>query len=115
VADGDTLCLGPGGRFAVEARFRVGDGPEALAATRALTGDSGAFWYFHPANLELLVKVLDACGPFGRFWVFAAGLTDVETELTVTDSVDGARRRYRRAAGTAFQPVLDTDAFATCP
>jgi hypothetical protein len=47
--------------------------------------------------------------------VFAAGLTDVETELTVTDTVAGGTRRYHNAAGTAFQPVQDTDAFATCP
>jgi hypothetical protein len=53
---------------------------------------------------------------FGRHWVFAAGLTDVETEIvTVTDTLDGASRRYLNAAGTAFQPVQDTDAFATCP
>ena len=27
----------------------------------ALTGDSGYFWFFNAANIELVVKVLDAC------------------------------------------------------
>jgi hypothetical protein len=64
----------------------------------------------------VLIKVLDACvSPFDRFWVFAAGLTNVEVSLTVTDTDSGERRHYRNLPGRAFIPIQDTDAFATCP
>ena len=36
-----------------------------------------------------MIKVLDACSFANRFWVFAGGLTDVETVLTVTDTRTG--------------------------
>ncbi len=35
-------------------------------------------WFFSLNDVELAVKVLDACEtPFESFWGFAAGLTDV--------------------------------------
>jgi len=46
--------------------------------------------------------------------VFAAGLTDVEVTLTVTDTVSGQVRKYRSTLGKPFLPVQDTAAFATC-
>ncbi len=81
-----------------------------------LTGDAGYFWFFSANNVEVVVKVLDACGlaPFHNFWVFAAGLTDVEVTLRVVDTVSGEVREYLNPQGTAFQPIQDTDAFATC-
>jgi hypothetical protein len=108
------LCLA-GGRFRVEAEWET-----ATAAGQGqaidLTDDTGAFWFFGAANVEVLVKVLDACTPpFDRFWVFAAGLTDVAVRLTVTDAESGERREYRNLPGRAFVPIQDTDAFATCP
>jgi glucose/arabinose dehydrogenase len=109
-----SLCLGEGGRFAVEARFRTGGRPFRAATARPLVADSGAFWFFAPDNLELVVKVLDACVPFGRFWFFAAGLTDVTTELVVTDTVAGVERVYPKGPGVPFPPIQDTGAFATC-
>ncbi|MEP6769608.1 MAG: hypothetical protein ABJC61_13125 [Acidobacteriota bacterium] len=50
-----------------------------------------------------------------RWWVFAGGLTNVEVTLTVSDLHTGAVRTYRNPLGTAFQPLQDTAAFATCP
>jgi hypothetical protein len=47
--------------------------------------------------------------------VFAAGLTDVDVRLVVTDTETGERRHYRNLPGLSFVPVQDTDAFATCP
>ncbi|MEM7582461.1 MAG: carboxypeptidase regulatory-like domain-containing protein, partial [Acidobacteriota bacterium] len=107
------LCLA-GGRFRVEATWQnqvmaTGDGRSV-----GLTGDTGYFWFFDPDNVELVVKVLDACLDFDRFWVFAGGLTDVGVVLTVTDTLTGARRVYDNTVGTPFAPVLDTDAFTTC-
>jgi hypothetical protein len=108
-----TLCL-DGGRFAVSASWATASGSGAGSGV-PLTADSGYFWFFSPQNVEAVVKVLDACSFNGRHWVFAAGLTDVEVELVVTDSSNGARRAYRNPRGRPFQPLQDTGAFATCP
>ena len=63
----------------------------------------------------MVVKVLDVCiEPHNRFWVFAAGLTDVGVELTVTDELTGEAKFYNNPLGTPYLPVLDTLAFATC-
>jgi hypothetical protein len=108
------LCLG-GGRFRVEAEWDTGsDAGQGQAI--GLTDDTGAFWFFGADNVEVLIKVLDACvSPFDRFWVFAAGLTNVDVRLVVTDTVTGERRHYRNLPGRAFVPIQDTDAFDTCP
>jgi len=60
-------------------------------------------------------KVLDGCTVNGRHWVLAAGLTNVEVALTVHDTATGAHWSYANPLGTAFPPVLDTAAFASCP
>jgi streptogramin lyase len=113
--DGHTLCLN-GDRFSVTASFRVASTDTATPATAVpLTGDSGYFWFFGPSNVELVVKVLNACAPFDSYWFFAAGLTDVEVEITVTDRHTGASKIYRNEAGTPFAPIQDTSAFSTCP
>ncbi len=81
-----------------------------------LTADSGYFWFFADDNVEVMVTVLDACAdPFNSFWVFAAGLTDVEVTLNVTDSWAGEERQYVNGQGMAFVPIQDTVAFRTCP
>lgn len=60
--------------------------------------------------------MLDACEPpFDRFWVFHARPTNVETLITVTDTQEGRVRTYLNPLNTPFQPVQDTNAFATCP
>ena len=81
-----------------------------------MTGDTGYFWFFSSNNVEMVVKTLNACGlPPGRFWVFAGGLTDVNVVMTVTDTQTGTVKTYTNPQGTAFQPIQDTSAFATCP
>jgi len=115
VEDAFTLCLG-GDRFRVSAIFQAGTGPSARARPIGLTEDTGLFTFRNPDNVELIVKVLDACAPpFRRYWVFAAGLTDQEVTLTVEDTQAGEIRTYTNPFGTPFAPVQDTDAFATCP
>ncbi len=109
-----TLCLN-GGRFRVEIAWRTAGGAEGLGQAVPLTPDSGYFWFFDAANPEIFVKVLDACvDPFNHFWVFAAGLTDVETRLTVVDTATGDLRRYDKPQGQGFDPIRDTSAF-DCP
>jgi len=109
------LCL-TGGRFRVEAAWATDAGASGPATAEQLTDDSGRFWFFRPDNTELVVKVLDACvPPFDRFWVFSAGLTNVEVTLTVTDTETGTARTYFNPQKSDYQPRLDTSAFATCP
>ena len=103
------LCLN-GRRFRVEAEWSA-NGEQGIGQAIPLSGETGAFSFFHPDNVEVVVKVIEGCALNGRFWVFAAGLTDVRTTLTVTDETTGARRTYENPAGTAFAPVQDTGAF----
>ncbi len=104
------------GRFAVETRWRRSDGTAGHGRSQLLTADTGAVWFFSPDNIELIVKVLDACKALHpRFWVFAGGLTNVEVELRVTDLQTGQQRTYSSPLGQAYVPVQDTRAFATCP
>lgn len=110
-----TLCLN-NGRIAVTAEWFDRDGAQGSAARAVgLTADAGYFTFFDAANVEVLVKVLNGCGLNSRYWTFAAGLTDLEVILTVTDTLTASVRTYSNAAGVAFQPVQDTAAFATCP
>ena len=114
--DATTLCLSDG-RFRVRSRWRAPDGQEGSGNAVEDSEDSGMFWFFGADNIELLVKVLDTCSvaAFNNFWVFAAGMTNVEVTLTATDTKTNAVKEYRNAQGSYFQPVLDTSAFATCP
>ncbi|MCP4658010.1 MAG: hypothetical protein GY856_21585 [bacterium] len=77
--------------------------------------DSGLFWFFDPDNWEMLVKVLDACGLNGRYWVFAAATTNVEYTLRVVDTETDSVVEYHNPLGTASPAITDTSAFATCP
>lgn len=108
-----TLCLS-GGRFRVAVAWATSSGGNGVGTAVRLTGDSGYFWFFNAANIELVVKVLNACTGFNRFWVFAGGLTNVDVVLRVEDTQTGAVRTYHNPLGTAFAPLQDTSAFA-CP
>ncbi|HEX2465847.1 MAG TPA: hypothetical protein VHR17_14590, partial [Thermoanaerobaculia bacterium] len=109
-----TLCLA-GDRFAINAQWQKRDGAAGAGQAVELTGDTGYFWFFGSSNVEVVVKVIDACGFVNRFWVFAGGLTDVSTTLRVTDTKTGEVRTYVNPLGTPFAPIQDTVAFATCP
>jgi len=113
-AGSNTLCLN-GGRFAVTTAWATRDGHTGAGQAVALTGDTGYFTFFDPANIELMVKVLNGCGVNSRYWTFAAGLTDVHVVLTVTDNLTRAVRTYTNEQGVPFQPIQDTSAFTTCP
>lgn len=110
------LCLSQG-RFRVSGSWRIPDRSRS-GYMRALpvAGDSGLFWFFSPDNMEIMVKVLNACAePAGRFWVFAAGTTNLETFLLVEDTTAAfTLRTYANPFGTPFVPIQDTAAF-TCP
>jgi hypothetical protein len=43
--------------------------------------------------------LLDGRGVNGRFWFFYGALSDVEYQITVTDTVTGAARTYQNQSG----------------
>ena len=55
-------------------------GRDGVGYASLLTSESGTFWFFSPESVELILKVVDACGhpDFQDFWVYASGLTDVD-------------------------------------
>jgi CSLREA domain-containing protein len=114
VAGGRTLCLS-GGRFKVTAHWQTPAFGSGEGTAVRLTGDSGFFWFFDPANIELTVKVLDGCDNNHRYWFFASGLTDVGVDLTVTDTATNQARTYHNPLGKTFVSILNSNAFATCP
>jgi hypothetical protein len=111
----NVLCLN-GGRFRVELRFRRPNDQEGLGTDSGLrTNDSAVLWFFNASNLEMLIKVLNACTVNNRYWVFFAATTNVEFHLTVTDTQTGQVRTYFNPLDKAALPIQDTSAFATCP
>ncbi len=109
------LCL-TGNRFRATATFHDHLGHDGVGQAVALTPESGTFWFFTSANVELILKVVDACGhpDFRDFWVYASGLTDVAVTLTVVDTWTGEIWERETALGEPFPPVLDSQAFHTC-
>jgi hypothetical protein len=92
-------------------RFRVEVAGAELDVEEPAPGD---FWFFDRDNIELVVKVLDACeSPVPRYQVFAGGLTDVEYGFTLTDDRGNTKKVY--AVGGSTPVVFDNEAFATCP
>jgi photosystem II stability/assembly factor-like uncharacterized protein len=114
VSDSTTLCLS-NSRHQVKTEWVTRDGASGAGQAISLTTDTGAFWFFGSSNIEVLVKVLNGCSLNSRYWTFAGGLTDVNVILTVTDTQTGAVQTYTNPLGTPFQPIQDTNAFATCP
>jgi PKD repeat protein len=113
--DATTLCL-TGGRFMVQMVWTKPDNSSGDGNAVKLTDDSGYFWFFDPTNIEAVMKVLNGCSINNAYWVFLAGLTNVEVATTVTDTQTGAVYTNTNPQGTAFAPVQATNALPTsCP
>jgi hypothetical protein len=82
VLPGPGLCLS-GRRFEVAATWRDFAGNTGVGQGVSLGDDSGYLWFFHPDNVEVVVKALDARLVDGHFWVFVGALTNVEYDLAV--------------------------------
>jgi len=109
-----SLCLNQG-RFEVQADWTTPDGKTGTGHAVPLTSDTGTFWFFNDTNVEVVVKVLEGCATNNRYWVFAGGLTNVRVRLTVRDAKSNTMKQYTNPQNTAFRPIQDTAAFATCP
>lgn len=93
-----TLCLLD--RFTVSVEWhnqRTGARGEGTAVQG--TTKSGYFSFFNPANLELVVKMLDGTPVNGHYWFFFGALSDVEYTLHLLDTATGAERTYSNPPG----------------
>ncbi len=109
-ASDTALCLRDG-RYEVRADWRVGEKSGSAHGFRR-TADTGLFWFFSADNVELIVKVLDACEVNGHRWVLMGGLTDVVVDISVTDSETEETRMYGAPGGTPFPTLFDLKAFS---
>ena len=105
----ERLCLN-NGRFAVEATWKDFQGNQGTGKAVNLTSDTGWFWFFDSANVELVLKVLDGTAVNGKHWVFYGALSSVEYTITVTDTQTGVQKTYRNPSGN-MASVADTGAF----
>lgn len=96
------LCLHDG-RFAVEVEFtdpNVNERKAGQVVSSLTTRETGFFWFFSPANVELAAKVLDGRALTGKYWFLYGGLSDVEYTITLTDTVTGESVPYYNEAGS---------------
>jgi len=118
LASATALCVN-NNRFQIEVDWRTPPPNETSGQGQAVpiasAPDSGLFYFFSANNLEMLIKVLNACGLNSRYWVFFAATTNVEFGVTVTDTQNGKVKSYFNPLNRPAPPVQDTDAFATCP
>lgn len=104
----NALCLA--GRFRVEVRWKSGAGATGNAGALPDSANTGLLWFFDPANVEMVVKVLDGRPINGKFWVFFGALSDVESWVKVTDTQTGQVREYHNLPGK-LSNLADTAAF----
>jgi len=98
-------------RFQLQVNWGTPGGGSGVGQPVQLTEDSGYFWFFGAANIELVVKIIDGRGGNGHFWFFYAALTDLKYTITVTDTQTGDVKVYEGVPGvqssgrdlTAFQ------------
>jgi len=116
VAGANALCVN-NGRFRVTVARNIGSSTgQGSVVPLPSAPDSGLFYFFAPSNIEMLIKVLNACvPPFNHYWVFFAATTNVEFGVVVTDTQNGKTRAYYNPLNRTAPPVQDVDAFATCP
>ncbi|MEO7794192.1 MAG: hypothetical protein ABIV06_05405, partial [Thermoanaerobaculia bacterium] len=112
--NGTLLCLGSG-RFRVQAEWHDFAGRTGSGTATPLSDESGYFWFFEPENLELAVKIVDGCAFNDRFWIYAAGLTNLAVDLIVEDTLQQQTWFRTTYLGEAFPAFLDSSAFSTCP
>jgi hypothetical protein len=105
--DKNTICL-LGGRFALTMNWHNQYNDTSGAGGAVPISDlTGSFFFSDQSDLELVAKVID----FGdRIAVFYGALSDLEYDLTVTDTASGVQKVYHNAPGN-YCGGLDNTAF----
>jgi len=104
-----TLCL-LNGRFEVRAAFRGFSLEKGVGRLKSLSGEAGYVTFFNPANLEVLLKMIDGRTLNDHFWLFYGSLSNVGYVITASDTETGEVSFYCNPTGT-FRSVGDTLAF----
>ena len=107
VATASVLCL-RGGRFKAEVDWVDPQDKNGRGRSFPLGVDTGAFWFFDPDNLELLIRISEPQAD--QFDVEISALSNVAYMVTITDTVTGAAKEYSNPAGT-FGTFSDEGAF----
>lgn len=106
---GPDLCLD--GRFRARVEWKVeGQSSSQQAVPVPKTPNFGYFWFFSPGNVELALKIVDGRFVNGHMWIFAASLTNVAFDVTVTDTLTGRTMTYSNPAGQ-LASFVDTTTF----
>jgi len=112
-ADATHLCL-TGNRFRVSMQWtNYNNGVTAAAHAVPFAGETGFFYFDDSNNLELMVKVHNACTGYGHYWVFAAATTNVGYTLTVRDTLTGETHQYSNAAHVLSPAITDQGDFGS--
>ena len=107
-ATATAVCL-VNNRFKVSITFNG-----QVMQAKQYTPNTGLFYVSDPSNIEILLKMLDACSFNAKYWVYAGGTTDQNIAITVLDTNTGLTKTYNPPANKPFQTITDSSAFA-CP
>lgn len=99
-----TVCL-VGNRFQVTMTFNG----QTMKANQ-FTPNTGLFYVSDSTNIEILLKMLDACSFTPYFWLFSGGTTDQSISITAIDTKTGRVKTYGSSGGP-FKTITATDAF----
>jgi hypothetical protein len=99
-SDERRLCMGRG-RFAVEVDYRLPGGEERPAVVEAVTDDRGLAWFFHPGNVELLVRTVQADG---SVLFVVTGSTHIEYRVRITDVTAQETWEIHHPSGSLCDP-----------
>jgi len=115
VRNASTACL-QSGRFEVKVDWQTASSQGAgqvmsFGGQRTENDESVFWWFFNAANFEMGIKVLNACGLGGNYWVFLSGLTDQGWTVHVRDTQTGATKTYSNPLGHLSSTFADTSAF----
>jgi hypothetical protein len=104
VPDATTMCL-LSGRYEAKVTWRNPfNNDSGIGGAAPFTDFSGFFWFTDPANLELMLKVLELDGVIK---VFYGQLTDLEFQLTLREVATGLTKVYSN--GPANCGAIDQD------
>lgn len=85
------------------------NGVSGEGRARSLESDTGAFWFFSPNNLELVIKVLDGRAFNGKFGVLRSALRRLLRDHR-RGHVPGVTKTYSNPTGN-LASVAETAAF----
>ncbi|HKI85447.1 MAG TPA: hypothetical protein VKA53_01755, partial [Thermoanaerobaculia bacterium] len=83
----------------------------AISLSSLSVDRGGLFWFFDKTNPEMLIKVLDACGLSGHYWVFYSAGTSVGLTARVVDTVNHLANTYTNDDKSQAPALLDQQAF----